>query len=88
MGRDADVRSFCVSIENPRKVDFILLVSLFLSVHIALAEADFDFSGYNYDQLIGIKEQLDAEIGTRPEAGERILQPGQYVVGKRMPVSI
>ena len=25
---------------------------------------------------------MDAEITTRPEAGERILQPGQYVVGK------
>ena len=60
----------------------ILLVSLLLSVHVAIAEADFDFTSYSYEQLIGIKEQLDAEITTRPEAGERILQPGQYVVGK------
>jgi len=60
----------------------ILLVSLLLSVHVAVAEADFDFTSYSYEQLIGIKEQLDAEITTRPEAGERILQPGQYVVGK------
>lgn len=60
----------------------ILLISLLLSMHIAFAEAGFDFSGYSYDELIGIKEQLDAEIDTRPEAGERILQPGQYVVGK------
>ena len=59
-----------------------LILLLMLVVPTAMAEADFDFSGYSYDQLIGIKEQLDAEISTRPEAGARILQPGQYVVGK------
>ena len=63
-------------------LSMILLASLLLSVPIAFAEAGFDFSGYSFDELIGFKEQLDAEIGTRPEAGERILQPGQYVVGK------
>lgn len=42
----------------------------------------FDFSSYSFDELIGIKEQLDAELQTRPEAGERTLQTGQYVVGK------
>lgn len=46
------------------------------------AAAGFDFTGYSYDELIGIKEQLDAELQIRPEAGERILQTGQYVVGK------
>lgn len=65
-----------------KTLSMILLVFMLLSVHAVLAEADFDFSGYSYDQLIGIKEQLDAEISTRPEAGARILQPGQYVVGK------
>lgn len=44
--------------------------------------AAFDFTRYSYDELIGIREQLVAELQTRPEAGERILQPGQYVVGK------
>lgn len=60
----------------------IVLLALTAAIPTALAEADFDFSGYSYDELIGVKEQLDAEIATRPEAGERILQPGQYVVGK------
>jgi hypothetical protein len=46
------------------------------------ATAEFDFTGYSYDELIGIKEQLEAELQIRPEAGERILQTGQYVVGK------
>ncbi len=59
-----------------------LILLLMLVVPVAMAEADFDFTGYSYDQLIGIKEQLDAEIATRPEAGARVLQPGQYVVGK------
>ena len=59
-----------------------LILLLMLVVPAAMAEADFDFTGYSYDQLIGIKEQLDAEIATRPEAGARVLQPGQYVVGK------
>lgn len=44
--------------------------------------AVFDFTRFSYDELIGIKEQLDNELQTRPEAGARILQPGQYVVGK------
>ena len=60
----------------------VLILLLMLVVPVAMAEADFDFTGYSYDQLIGIKEQLDAEIATRPEAGARVLQPGQYVVGK------
>ena len=59
-----------------------LILLLMLVVPVAMAEADFDFTGYSYDQLIGIKEQLDAEIAPRPEAGARVLQPGQYVVGK------
>lgn len=68
-----------------------LIVSLLMlaSVCTGFAEesseepaAGFDFTGYSYDELIGIKEQLDAELQTRPEAGERILQVGQYVVGK------
>lgn len=50
-------------------------------LHVDAADG-FDFTGYSYDELIGIKERLDAELQTRPEAGERILQAGQYVVGK------
>ena len=46
------------------------------------AAAVFDFTGYSYDELIGIREQLDAELQTRPQAGERVLQVGQYVIGK------
>ena len=60
----------------------IVLFALTATFSAAIAEASFDFTSYSYDELIGIKEQLDAEIATRPEAGERILQPGQYVVGK------
>ena len=60
----------------------ILLFALVFSATIAVAEADFDFSDYSYDELISVKEKLDAEIQLRPEAGERILQSGQYVVGK------
>ena len=63
-------------------LSLIVLLVLTAAIPTALAEAAFDFSGYSYDELIGVKEQLDAEIATRPEAGERILQPGQYVVGK------
>ena len=68
-----------------------LIVSLLMlsSVCVGFAEepngetaAGFDFTGYSYEELIGIKEQLDAELQTRPEAGERTLQTGQYVVGK------
>ena len=59
--------SFCVGVAE-ESVDDIM--------------ADFDFTTYSYDELIGIKERLDAELQTRPEAGERILQTGQYVVGK------
>ena len=69
-----------------------LIVSLLMlsSVCAGFAEepngetaAGFDFTGYSYEELIGIKEQLDTELQTRPEAGERVLQVGQYVVGKR-----
>ena len=68
-----------------------LIVSLLMlsSVCVGFAEepngetaAGFDFTGYSYEELIGIKEQLDAELQSRPEAGERTLQTGQYVVGK------
>lgn len=64
-----------------KMLSMILMLALILTLP-ALAESDFDFTGYSYDELIGIKEKLDAELQTRPEAGERILQPGQYVVGK------
>ena len=64
-----------------KMLTMILILALILIVP-ALAESDFDFAGYSYDELIGIKEKLDAELQTRPEAGERILQSGQYVVGK------
>lgn len=63
-----------------RFIAWILLLVLVMPA--AVAEADFDFTGYSYDQLIDIREQLDAEIDTRPEAGARTLQPGQYAVGK------
>ena len=63
-------------------LSLIVLFTLTASISAAMAEPSFDFTGYSYDELIGIKEQLDTEIATRPEAGERILQPGQYVVGK------
>lgn len=63
-------------------LSLILLVALFATIPAAVAEASFDFTSYSFDELIGIKEQLDAELATRPEYGERILQPGQYVVGK------
>lgn len=59
----------------------ILMLALILTVP-AIAEAEYDFTSYSYDELIGFREQLDAEIQTRPEAGERVLQPGQYVIGK------
>ncbi len=60
----------------------IVLFVLAFSATIAAAEDDFDFSAFSYDELISVKEKLDAEIQLRPEAGERILQSGQYVVGK------
>ena len=63
-------------------LSMILLMSMLLSVHAVLAEADFDFSACSYDELIHIREQLEAELGTRPESGERILQAGRYLVGK------
>ena len=62
-------------------LSMILMFVLILTV-TAIAEAEYDFTSYSYDELIGIRERLDAEIQTRPEAGERVLQPGQYVVGK------
>ena len=65
----------------------VLVMLVFFGISLAEnsdgeATTDFDFTGYSYDELIGIKEQLDAELQKRPEAGERILQAGQYVVGK------
>lgn len=63
-------------------LSMIVLLAFTASISAAIAETSFDFTSYSYDELIGIKELLDTEIATRPEAGERILQPGQYVVGK------
>lgn len=70
-------------------IALIVALLMLASVDVSIAEelggepaAGFDFTGYSYDELIGIKEQLDAELQTRPEAGERILQAGQYVIGK------
>ena len=73
-----------------KKLIAVAMVLLMLGLSIAAvaespaknATAEFDFTGYSYDELIGIKEQLEAELQIRPEAGERILQTGQYVVGK------
>lgn len=64
-----------------KQLSMILLLALLTTIPTTIAEAGFDFTSYSYDELIGIRESLDAELATRPEAGERILQPGQYVVG-------
>ena len=66
----------------------VLLVTLLFSVHIASAESDYDFTGYSFDELIAVKAKLDAEIAMRPEAGERVLQRGQYVVGVDIPQGV
>ena len=47
-----------------------------------IAESSFDLTGMSYDQLCDLKQALNLELQSRPEANPTILEPGAYEVGK------
>lgn len=57
----------------------LLLVFCFLSIP-AFGET-MDYSKMDYDSLLALKQEVDLELHSRPEASPKILNPGQYTVG-------
>ena len=69
-----------------RKVCTLLIALALFTGCAALAETDFDFSGLSLEELLVIREQLDAEIQRlTPEDGEKTYESGVYLVGRDIP---
>ena len=64
-----------------KRIVSLLLVFLFLAGSVASAEA-FDFTAMTTDQLLALREQLNAEINTRIGDDMNLIGDGIYVVGK------
>ena len=58
-----------------------LMMVLFILITPAMAEG-LDLEGMDYDSLMQLKQAVDAELYSRPEAEPRVLQPGIYEIGK------
>ncbi len=61
----------------------VLLMGLFL-VRLSLA-ANYDLSGFSYEDLISLQSQISKEIMSRPEFKKVIVPPGSYKVGNEIP---
>lgn len=64
-----------------------LMMVLFILITPAIAEG-LDLEGMDYDSLMQLKQAVDAELYSRPEAEPRVLYPGLYTVGKEIPSGI
>ena len=66
------------------------IVSLFLALILvcmaaACAAESIDLSGLSFDELMSLRQALDAEIMSRPEWKEVAVPAGTWVVGKDIP---
>ena len=60
-------------------LSLILVVLVFITS--AMAEG-LDLEGMDYDSLMKLKQAVDDELYSRPEAEPRVLYPGMYTVGQ------
>lgn len=58
-----------------------LMMVLFVLITPAMAEG-LDLEGMDYDSLMKLKQAVDAELYSRPEAEPMTLAPGVYEIGK------
>lgn len=61
----------------------LLLFGICLLVVPAIGEA-LDIGEMDYDSLLALKQEVDLEIDSRPEAEPFVINPGKYVVGSDM----
>ena len=66
-------------------VVLLLLFSICLLLVPVIGEA-LDIGAMDYNSLLALKQEVDLEIDSRPEAEPFVINPGQYVVGSDMKV--
>lgn len=67
---------------NKKKVSSVLvLLFVFLLLSIPAFGESIDYSKMDYHSLLALKQEVDLELHSRPEAAPLTLNPGQYSVG-------
>ena len=67
-----------------KKLVVLLLVCI---LFVSCAAAD-DLSGLSFDDLVKLRDEINAEIVSRPEWKETTVPPGDWVVGQDIPVGV
>lgn len=67
------------------KRSIIFILSLTLSLSLVLSASAVDLSGMSFEELLFLRDQLTAEIMSRPEWKEVTVPAGKYMIGEDIP---
>lgn len=65
-----------------KKVAGLLLAAIILSAMCPVMAESIELADMDYENLVELKQAIDMELFSRPEAEPRVLAPGKYVVGE------